>query len=134
MRGDVMRATTTTLWASLLLAATVLLGDPATVRAEEGPPSAVDRAKILQAELSRRSADLAPWLEPDADPRLQQMRGSFSLVIADRAHDVLLAAIDRMGRQLLLWPVSPADTLPLCRSPVHLLNQKVSHCDGPVLE
>lgn len=107
-----MRATITTLFlAGLLLGGVALTAVPEVARAEDGAtveaPSAADRATILQAELSRRSVDLVPYLKPDADPRLRRLAIRALGRIGDdgNAPGILrdLLATTKEHRRLLLW-------------------------------
>ena len=106
-----MRATITTLFlACLLLGGAGLIEAPMSARAEEGTldaPPAADRARILQAELSRRSVDLVPYLQPDADPRLRRLAIRALGRIGDdgNAPGILrdLLATTKEHRRLLLW-------------------------------
>lgn len=97
-----MRATFTI---SLLLAL-ILAVTSSPARAGEGA-SAADRVAILQAEMSRRSVDLVPYLQPGANPRLRRLAIRALGRIGDdgNAPGILrdLLATPGEDQHLLLW-------------------------------
>ncbi|MGE0193360.1 MAG: peptidylprolyl isomerase [Planctomycetota bacterium] len=92
----------------LSLALLVVLGSP--LRAEEASPSTdslAARATILGIELRRGPvADLAPWLQRDADPALRRQAIRALGRIGEPAKDALLPLLEAEGEPnlpLVLW-------------------------------
>lgn len=102
-----MRTTTTLGLACVLLWTTALAGGGASARADDHAAPAADRARILEAELSRRSVDLVPYLQPDADRELRRLAIRALGRIGDDGNapgilrDLLATATEDV--RLLLW-------------------------------
>ncbi len=105
----------------LLLAAVLPVVGPAWAD-DDAPaaPSAADRAKILQAEMARRSIDLVPYLQPTADPRLRRLAIRALGRIGDDGNGpgILrdLLASDAPEVRLLLWAAGIARSKELSQS------------------